>query len=107
MEVTTATNFYQHSSPHTPPESESKEVLEPVINFPAASLRAKIAPDEAESEGCGGTTVEDDNEVWRNLRRNPKGWGQFDHISRRGFPEPPDLMRLFPQEKSHSLPSMS
>ena len=34
----------------------------------------------AESEGCGGTTVEDDNEVWRIFARNPKGWGQFDQI---------------------------
>jgi hypothetical protein len=39
-------------------------------------LRTKIGPDEAESEGCGGSTVEDDNEVWTDLRRNPKGWGQ-------------------------------
>jgi len=40
-------------------------------------LREKIAPDEAESEGCGGPTAEDDNEVWRDFRRNPSGWGRF------------------------------
>jgi hypothetical protein len=34
-------------------------------------------PDEAESEGCGGSTVEDDNDEWHDLRRNPEGWGQF------------------------------
>ena len=36
-----------------------------------------MGPDETESEGCGGTTVEDDSEVWPHLRRNPEGWGQF------------------------------
>src|ERR1700733_7468252 len=41
------------------------------------ALRRKIGPNEAESEGCGGSTVEDDNEVWTDLRRNPEGWGQF------------------------------
>jgi len=40
-------------------------------------LREKIAPDEAEDEGCGGPTAEDDNEVWRDFRRNPSGWAQF------------------------------
>ena len=39
------------------------------------ALRAKIRPDEAESEDCGGSTVEDDNKVWPDLRRNPKGGG--------------------------------
>ena len=38
---------------------------------------------EAESEGCGETTVEDDNEVWRDLRRDPEGWGQFPSFRRR------------------------
>jgi hypothetical protein len=28
------------------------------------ALLVKIGPDEAESEGCGGPTVEDDNDVW-------------------------------------------
>ena len=41
------------------------------------ALRAKIRPDEAESEGCGGSTVEDENEVWPDFRRNPSGRGQF------------------------------
>jgi hypothetical protein len=40
-------------------------------------LRTKTGPDEAESEGCGGPTVEDDNEVWPDLRRNPEGWANF------------------------------
>jgi hypothetical protein len=47
-----------------------------------AALRTKIGPDEAESEGCGGSTVEDDNEVWPDLRRNPEGWGQFSPFRR-------------------------
>jgi len=38
-------------------------------------LRGKIMPDEAESKGCGGSTVEDDNEVWPDFARNPKGEG--------------------------------
>ena len=41
-----------------------------------------MRPDEAESEGCGGPTVEDDNEVWPHFRRNPKGWGQFSSFRR-------------------------
>src|ERR1700727_1279541 len=41
------------------------------------ALRRKIGPNEAESEGCGGSTVEDDNEGWTDLRRDPEGWGQF------------------------------
>jgi hypothetical protein len=36
-------------------------------------LRAKIRPDEAEPEGYGGSTVEGENEVWPDFRRNPKG----------------------------------
>src|SRR5580658_4521040 len=74
--------------------------LESVINFRAGGvlpqhMRAgdpiarEIAPDrgprglrpwggdEAESEGCGRSTVESDNKVWRDFHRNPKGWGQF------------------------------
>jgi hypothetical protein len=39
------------------------------------ALREKIRPDEAESEGCGGPTVEGDNEVWPDYIRNPKGRG--------------------------------
>ena len=37
----------------------------------------KIGPDEAEPEGCGGSTVEGENEVWPDFHRNPKGWGHF------------------------------
>src|SRR5208283_2343555 len=48
-----------------------------------AALRAKIGPDEAEPEGCGGSTVEGENEVWPDLRRNPEGWGQFSSSLRR------------------------
>jgi hypothetical protein len=53
------------------------------LTFARAALRTKIVPDEAESEGCGGTTVEDDNEAWPDLRRNPEGWGQFSPFHRR------------------------
>jgi len=45
-------------------------------------LRAKIRPDEAESEGCGGPTVEDDNEVWPDFGRNPEGEGGFSRLLR-------------------------
>jgi hypothetical protein len=45
-------------------------------------LRAKIRPDEAEPEGCGGSTVEGENEVWPDFRRNPKGRGQFSRFLR-------------------------
>ena len=44
-------------------------------------MRTKIGQGEAESEGCGGSTVEEDNEAWPDLRRNPEGWGQFPHFS--------------------------
>jgi hypothetical protein len=44
------------------------------------ALRAKIRPDEAESEGCGGTTVEGENEVWPDFRRNPSGRANFPHF---------------------------
>ena len=47
-----------------------------------AALRGKIRPDEAEPEGCGGSTAEGENEVWPNLRRNPKGRGQFSSFRR-------------------------
>jgi len=47
------------------------------FTFAWDALRTKIGPDEAESEGGGGSTVEEANEVWPDLRRNPKGWGQF------------------------------
>ena len=41
------------------------------------TLRAKSRPDEAESEGCGGPTVEDDNEVWPAFLRDLEGRGHF------------------------------
>jgi hypothetical protein len=41
------------------------------------ALRAKIRPDKAEPEDCGYSTIEGENAVWPNLRRNPKGQGQF------------------------------
>ena len=45
-----------------------------------AALRAKIGPDEAESAAHGGTTLKDNNEVWRDFRRNPEGRGQFSRL---------------------------
>jgi hypothetical protein len=45
-------------------------------------LRAKIRPDEAESEDCGGTTVKDDNKVWPDFGRNLKGEGGFSRLLR-------------------------
>jgi len=47
------------------------------------ALRAKIGPDKAEPEGCGGSTVEGENEVWPDCRRNPAGRGQFSRFRRR------------------------
>jgi hypothetical protein len=55
------------------------------------ALRAKIRPDKAEPEDCGYSTIEGENAVWPDfhpsdmdpslgtpdLRRNPKGRGQF------------------------------
>jgi hypothetical protein len=41
------------------------------------ALRAKTRPDEAEFEGFGGSKSENENEVWADFRRNPKGRGQF------------------------------
>ncbi|HEY3628919.1 MAG TPA: hypothetical protein VGL00_21695 [Terracidiphilus sp.] len=59
------------------------------------ALREKIGSDEAEPEGCGGSTAQDDNEVWPDFHpsdedlspgtpdfhRNPKGRGRFSSIS--------------------------
>jgi hypothetical protein len=42
-----------------------------LLTLPQAALRAKIVRDETEDEGFGGPKVEDDNEVSRDLRRNP------------------------------------
>jgi len=47
------------------------------------ALRGKIRPEEAEPEGCGGSAVEGENEVWPDLPRNPKGRGQFFPFPRR------------------------
>jgi hypothetical protein len=47
-----------------------------------AALRAKIRSDEAEPEGCGGSTVEGENEVWPDFRRNLLGRGQSSSFSR-------------------------
>src|ERR1035438_2462940 len=41
------------------------------------ALREKIGPDEAEPEGCGGSTVEGENDVWPDLLHNPKGRANF------------------------------
>jgi len=38
---------------------------------PTMALRTKIRPNEAEPEGYGGFTVEGENEVWPDFRRNP------------------------------------
>ena len=51
------------------------------IQFLTSALRAQICSYEAEAEGCGYSTVEADNEVWANLRRNPEGRGRFLHPS--------------------------
>jgi hypothetical protein len=45
-----------------------------------AALRVKIRLNEAEPEGCGGSTVEGENEVWPDLRRNPSGRANFPHF---------------------------
>jgi len=41
------------------------------------ALREKIGSDEAEPDGCGGSTVEGENEVWPDFHRNPEGRGRF------------------------------
>jgi len=43
-------------------------------------VAGKIRSDEAEAEGCGGPTVEADNEVWSDFSRNPQGRGHFPHL---------------------------
>ena len=53
------------------------------LTFARPALRGKIGPDEAEPEGCVGSTVEGENEVWADLPRNPKGWGPFSPFLRR------------------------
>src|ERR1700761_9590100 len=45
------------------------------------ALRAKIRSDEAESEGCGGPTVEGDNEIWPDFLPQPAGTGLIFLIS--------------------------
>jgi hypothetical protein len=46
------------------------------------ALRAKTRPDEAEFEGFGGSKSENENEVWADFRRNPKGRDQFSPLLR-------------------------
>ena len=36
------------------------------------ALRAQIGPDEAEDDGCGGSTAQDDNEVWTDFHPSDK-----------------------------------
>ncbi len=45
------------------------------------ALRAKIGPDEAEPEGCGGSTVKGENEVWPDFSPQPFGPGPIFPIS--------------------------
>jgi hypothetical protein len=62
--------------------------------------------DEAESEGCGGSTVEDDNEVWPDLRRNPEGWGQFSSFLRHAsLEDSPYSSLLTPRTEKNWLPA--
>src|ERR1700745_1917975 len=72
-----------------------------------AALRAKIRPDdagvpidrsssmgwEAESAAHGETTCKDENEVWPNFRRNPKGRGQFSRLRCRSSLEGSNIRR--------------
>ena len=70
------------------------------------ALPTKIGPDEAESEGCGGSTVEDDNEVWPDFHRNPKGWGQFPPFHRRSsLEDTPYSSLLAPRTEKNWLPA--
>ena len=74
--------------------------------YGCTALRAKIRPDKAESEGCGGSTVKDDNEVWPDFLRNPKGRGHFSSFRRQsslGDTRYPSL--LFPRTEKKWLPS--
>ena len=48
-----------------------------------AALQEKIGSDEAESDGLGGSKFEDENKVWPNFLRNPKGRGGFSRFLRR------------------------
>ena len=62
--------------------------------------------DEAESEGCGGSTVEDENEVWPDLRRNPEGWGQFSSFLRHAsLEDSPYSSLLTPRTEKNWLPA--
>src|ERR1019366_3559777 len=70
------------------------------------ALRTEIRPDEAELEGCGGATVEGENDVWPDFRRNPKGRGQFSPDIRHsslGDTRYPSL--LTPRSEKNWLPS--
>src|ERR1035441_2110510 len=70
------------------------------------ALPAKIRPDEAEPEGCGGSTVEGENEVWTDFRSSPKRRGQFPPALRPsslGYTRYPSL--LIPRSEKNWLPS--
>jgi hypothetical protein len=72
-----------------------------------AALRAKIGPDEAEPEGCGGSTVEGENEVWPDLRRNPEGRGHFSSSLRRSsLADTRYALLLAPRPEKKWLPSL-
>jgi hypothetical protein len=76
------------------------------MNFRVNVVATKIVPEEAESEGCGGTTVEDDNEVRRDLRRNPQGWGRFSPFRRRSsLEDSPYSSLLTPRTEKNWLPA--
>ncbi len=45
------------------------------------ALPTKIGPDEADSEGCGGSTAEDDNECMARFAQQPEGLGPIFPIS--------------------------
>jgi len=40
-------------------------------------LRAEIRPDKAEAENRGDPTIEGENAIWPDLRRDPKGQGRL------------------------------
>src|ERR1035437_6550719 len=85
---------------------ESSQILGSVIQPQVSTLRAKIRPDEAEPEGCGGSTVEGENEEWPDFRSSPKGRGQFSPALRPsslGYARYPSL--LIPRSEKKWLPS--
>jgi hypothetical protein len=86
-----------------------------------AALRAKIGPDagsprtglrpwggdEAEPEGCGGSTVKGENEVWPDFHRNPKGRGHFSSFRRQSsLADTRYASLLIPRTEKKWLPSL-